>query len=242
MPWVFAFLGMVVGAFLNNAADYLPAGRSALEVPRCPYCGQPRNLLEWSVVVSALTLRGRCHRCGAPFLWRSILVELGTAVLFIFLAWWYGPTSRLIEGLVYTAVLVLTVVTDIEHRRILNAVIAPAAVFAFGIGLVEPTPGPVWVVVGGAVGLAIFLAMYLAYPRGLGMGDVKLAGLIGLMVGFPNVIIALVLGVLLGGAGAFTLLLLRRVGLKSHIPYGPFIAIGGWVALVWGSQIAARWS
>jgi leader peptidase (prepilin peptidase)/N-methyltransferase len=99
-------------------------------------------------------------------------------------------------------------------------------------------PGLAPAVLGGAVGFLSFLVIAAAYPGGLGMGDVKLVGLIGLMVGFPGVIVGLVVGVVCGGVAILLLLATRRVGLKSYVPYAPFLSVGGLVALVYGGEIA----
>jgi leader peptidase (prepilin peptidase)/N-methyltransferase len=130
------------------------------------------------------------------------------------------------------AILLLITVTDIEHRLVLNLVVGPAALLAaaasvFGLGL---SVGPLAMLEGGATGLGIFAVIALASRGKMGMGDVKLAGLIGLLLGYPNVVAALFLGIIFGGLVA-VLALIRGKGLRSSIPYAPGLALGAIVVL-----------
>jgi leader peptidase (prepilin peptidase)/N-methyltransferase len=147
---------------------------------------------------------------------------------------------------VYVAVLILVTVTDLEQRIIPNRVILPAILFALVAGFFVSWMTWRAALLGGAVGLVFFSVAYglaaLVYPGkiGLGMGDVTLATFIGLATGFPSAIVAVVLGVLLGGFVSVLLLLTRRATLQTAIPYGPFLVLGGLVALLWGQAII-RW-
>ena len=145
---------------------------------------------------------------------------------------------------------------DWEHQLILNKVTYPAAVVALVILAVDSLPGVVLLgnlrfipessilsvsilngIIGGALGFVFFLIVLLISPRGMGAGDVKLAGLIGLVVGFPLVVVALLIGIFVGGLVAVMLLLLKKKGRKDVIPYGTFLALGPRVTLLWGNEL-----
>ncbi len=129
-------------------------------------------------------------------------------------------------GWLYTAFLLTVVVIDLEHRRVLNIMLGPAAAVVLALSLLPQTPTLESSLLGGVVGLGLFMFVYLVSRGKLGMGDVKLAGLIGLMLGYPAVINALVLGIILGAVAAIVLLLSRRATRKSTMAYAPYLALG----------------
>src|SRR5581483_6287619 len=135
MPFtlLFALLGILVGVLINRAADNLPppARRSLLVTPRCPYCDTPRSAIEQSGILSFILFRNKCHNCGAPIPLRAPLVELASGILFLFLAARDSLSPYLFVILFFTAVLLLILVIDIEHKLILNVVVLPATVLAF---------------------------------------------------------------------------------------------------------------
>lgn len=235
--WLWFISGLLIGTFLNLCADHLPERRSVLNPPCCPYCQQRRDPREWISVLSYLLWRGRCQYCTAPLSLRRPVVELTTALLLAYLWQRYGFSWQLLFIAFYVCFLLLVLVIDLEHRLILNVVILPAIIIALLASLVLPHPGLGRALLGGFVGFALFYLAALAYERGMGAGDVKLAAFIGLITGFPQVIVALTIAILLGGFGAAFLLLTRLKGRKSYIPYGPFLAIGGMIALLYGQRI-----
>jgi leader peptidase (prepilin peptidase)/N-methyltransferase len=172
-------------------------------------------------------------------------VELGLAFLFGFLYQKYGLTIQFVFFALYTAILVLIAITDIERRLILNVVTVPAMALAIVGSLL--TGHITWksALLGGVTGYVILMAIvllghWLVGPGAMGGGDVKLAAFIGLITGFPLVIEALLLGILAGGIVSLFLLLMRLRSLRDPVPYGPFLIIGGWVTMIWGMEIA-RW-
>ena len=239
LPILYALLGWLVGIAINHAADILPKRQSVLQRPHCSVCKTPRPYLAWSVLVGYLTGHQKCAECGQQreSLIRSIIIELITPVFFIFLWQRYGYTPRLFIISLYTAILILITVTDLERRLIFNVVIFPSILFALAAAFF--TPGLPWPIalVGGASGFVISYLAALLSRGGLGGGDVTLSTFLGLIVGFPYILLSLGFGVFLGGFGAFLLLITRRVGLKSFIPYGPFLTTTGWIMLVWGEGI-----
>jgi leader peptidase (prepilin peptidase)/N-methyltransferase len=176
--------------------------------------------------------------------WRLMLV---TAFLFGLAAWRFGLTWRAALDCVYISVLVLVMATDLEHRLIPHRFILPAILLALVASFFVDWMTWKAALLGGVVGLVFFSVAYgvaaALYPGklALGMGDVTLATFIGLAVGFPGALVAVMLGVLMGGLFSALLLLTRRVTLRTAIPYGPFLVLGGLVAMFWGQSITRWW-
>jgi leader peptidase (prepilin peptidase) / N-methyltransferase len=228
--------GLAVGSFLNVVASRLPVGRSVSR-PRsaCPHCETPIRSRDNVPVVSYLLLRGRCRDCRAPIGWRYPAVELGTAVLVAACAADFGLTLRALAAAIFCAALVAISATDLERRIVPNRVVLPATVVVLALQLAA-RPSIEWPVAGLGAASFLFLAA-LAYPRGMGMGDVKLALLLGVAVG-RAVPVALLVGMV--AALVPSVVLLARHGAaarKMAIPFAPFLAIGGIVALFAGRQL-----
>lgn len=212
-------IGCLAGWLLSLAADWLMASRA----------GQPAGGDGW---------RARM-RWSPPARQQTFFLVMACGLLFGYLWVRVGPSPRLAILMSYIWILLLVLVIDLRQRLIYNAILLPAALGALVASLLAPPPSLLSALAGGVAGLGILGAVALAYPRGLGAGDVKLAGLIGLMAGFPQVLAALALGVLAGGGIALALLAVRLVGRKSYIPYAPFLAVGAMVALIHGQEILA---
>jgi len=237
---LFGLLGMAVGSFLNVCIDRLPARKSLAYPPsRCDVCGHPLAVKDLFPVFSYLWLRGKCRYCGARIPRRVPLVEFAAGVLFAFLFWDYGFTYEFPLVAFYSCVLLVLAVIDLHHKLILNVIVYPVAVIALAISFF--LPGTDWWrgLAGGAIGFAILELPALVSPRGMGMGDVKMAAMIGLMAGFPRVFVAVLGGIVLGALVALVLLVMKKRGRKDGIPFGPFLALGGFAALVWGDRLLA---
>ena len=232
-------LGVLLGSFLNVVAHRLPLGES-LSRPRsrCPRCRTPIRPYDNVPVLSWLVLRGRCRTCGTPISARYPLVEAVTGVLCVLVVLAHGADRDALLGLVFVLLLVPVTLIDLDHRIIPNPLMLVGAVAAPAI-LLATAPGEL--LEHGLAALAaggFFLLAALAYPRGMGMGDVKLAAVMGLFLGRavgPAIFVALVAGTLIGAAiiarkGA-------REGRKTAVPFGPFLALGGLVALFAGDAI-----
>jgi leader peptidase (prepilin peptidase)/N-methyltransferase len=237
---VAALGGLILGSFLNVVAYRLPRGGSLVtpgsQCPHCDHLVRPRDNIP---VVSWLALRGRCRDCGGPIAGRYAVVEAGTAVLFVaVVAARHDDPAGLVLGLVLVAFLVPLVLIDLDVRLLPNAITLPAAVVAVVLGTVLDPSGEVERLLAGAAAGGFFLLAALAYPRGMGIGDVKLAGVLGLFLGravAAAVLVALVAGVLVGVA-----IIARKgaaEGRKTAVPFGPFLALGGFVALLAGEQL-----
>jgi leader peptidase (prepilin peptidase)/N-methyltransferase len=237
---VAALGGLILGSFLNVVAYRLPRGGS-LVTPgsQCPHCHHPVRPRDNVPVVSWLALRGRCRDCGGPIAGRYALVEAGTAVLFVaVVAARHDDPAGLVLGLVLVAFLVPLVLIDLDVRLLPNAITLPAAVAAVVLGTVLDPSGEVERLLAGAAAGGFFLLAALAYPRGMGIGDVKVAAVLGLFLGravAAAVLIALVAGVLVGVA-----IIARKgatEGRKTAVAFGPFLALGGFVALLAGDLL-----
>ena len=234
-------MGLVLGSFFNVVIHRLPRGES-LSTPgsHCPQCDAPVRPYDNVPVLSWLVLRGRCRDCGAPISARYPLVELATGLLFAAVVVAKGADRDVWLGLALVAALVPTALIDLEHRIIPNAIMLPAAVAAPVIlALTRPEDLVEHLIAGAAAGGFLLVAV-LAYPRGMGMGDVKLAGVLGLYLGVsvaPAMLIAFLAGTLVGAA------VMARKGVaegrKTAVPFGPFLALGGLVGLFAGPAIVA---
>ena len=243
---VYAIIGLVVGGIVNLLADVLPDRRKKVAPPTCPACGQPRTAIQSLAVIAFLAGKRQCPSCGRPIAVRNLIVEPALAALFALLYNFYSDQLiKLVLASFFTSVLLLVTVTDFEHRLIPDRAIIPAIVIA---ALASPLWfGPGWylALVGGAIGYGFFwLTVQLGerfLGRGaMGRGDVKLAAFVGLITGVPGIIVALVVTIIAGGVISLILLLTRIVSLRSGIPYGPFICLGGFITMLYGQQIVAR--
>ena len=231
--------GAIYGSFCNVVAYRLPRGES-LSRPgsRCPTCGTPIRPYDNIPILGWLLLRGRCRACGEPISPRYPIVEALTAALAVGVVLARHSTLERALGLALVAALVPISLIDLDHRIIPNKITGPASIVAIAIGLIlRPAYVPEQLIGAAAAG-GFLLIFAIAYPRGLGMGDVKLAGMMGLFLG-RSIAVALFAGLLSGVVlGA---VVMARVGVaqgrKTAVPFGPFLALGGVVALLVGPQI-----
>jgi leader peptidase (prepilin peptidase)/N-methyltransferase len=225
-----ALMGLLAGGFLNWASDYLPRFASSSAVPSIESTSRPVPAL-WHLLTSSTSRRSpiRLQKLS----WLGVAVELFAALLFAYLWERFGPSWKLLLLAFNCSFFLLVAIIDFRYRLVLNVMVYPAMLVALLPRLMLPGNGAVTALAGGAIGLALFSLTALLRPGGLGGGDVKLATLIGLILGFPNVLWALALGILAGGIAAILLLLTHRGGLESHIPYAPFLCLGAIVALLY---------
>jgi leader peptidase (prepilin peptidase)/N-methyltransferase len=237
-----ALFGLIIGSFLNVVAWRLPRGESLVR-PRskCPGCGEPVKPYDNVPIVSWLVLRGRCRGCGERISARYPVIEGLTAALYVAVVavHWDDPL-RIVLGLVLVTFLVPIAVIDLDQRIIPNKLTAPAALLAPVLGLaLDPSFVPEQLIAGLAAGLFFFLPAAIN-PKGMGMGDVKLAAVLGLYLGRSvglAVLIALVVGTVVGAA------IVARYGTtrgrKMAVPFGPFLALGAIVAVFAGDALVS---
>ncbi len=254
MVGALAFLmGAALGSFLNVVVDRVPRGQSVL-MPRsrCDACGTTLALADLVPILSYLWLRGRCRCCGMRIPLRVPLVEGGTGALFMLFYLHDGLTGGSVLLALAAALLLALALIDLEHGLVPDRLVLPGALVALLVSPlwpllgVERSLGPLEGALGSALGalaagagaLLLFLAVVVLSRGRMGWGDVKLAGLIGLLTGVPGVAVALWLAIVAGGAAAMLLLGLRRRGMKDAIPFAPFLAAGGVAVLLVGDSIA----
>ncbi len=227
---------LAIGSFLNVVAARLPLQRSVVHPgSACMSCNATLAWYDNIPLVSWLVLRGRCRHCGAPISWRYPAVEGLTAVLIAGCALKFGFTWDTLIASVFCAALVAVSATDYERRIIPNRIVLPAAAFVLVANTIVH-PSVEWLAAGlGASGFLLLAA--LAYPAGMGMGDVKLALLLGVMLG-RTVPVALMFGMIAALVPSVILLVKHgSAARKMGIPFGPFLALGGVVALFAGQTL-----
>ena len=228
--------GLAIGSFLGVVAARVPLRRSVVHPgSACMSCEAQIRWYDNIPVVSYALLRGRCRRCGIRIPPRDLAIELATALLLVGCVLAFGLTAKAAAAGIGCAALVVVTATDLERRIVPNRVVLPAAAAVLALQTVSH-PSPQWAI--GAVGAAAFLFLaLLAYPGGMGMGDVKLALLIGALLGLTTPV-GIMLGLLLALIPSVVLLARHGTGArKLGIPFAPFLAAGAVVALFAGEPI-----
>lgn len=245
-----ALLGLLFGSFANVVIHRVPAGESIVRPPSaCPGCASPIAPRDNIPVVSWLVLRGRCRHCGEGISVRYPLVELGMAVVFAAVAWRVGLDWTLPGFLLFAWLLVVVSIIDVRTRKIPNRLTYPLTptllVLMVGAAVLSGDPGrAVAVVMGGAGAFLVLLLLALIQPKGMGMGDVKLAGFIGIGLGYlgwPMVVLGIFGGFVLGALGGIALLIVRAAARGpmrgQSIPFGPYLAGGALLTLLFGEPL-----
>ncbi len=252
---VFAFLiGASVGSFLNLAADRVPAGRSIVK-PRsfCESCNTQLTSRDLIPILSYIWIRGKCRYCSAPIPVRFMAVEALAGALFTVVYVRYGLEVEFFLLAAGVSLMMVVALTDLEHGIIPNKIILPSLVlliilspFWTELGLSRSFLGNdnlggtlVNSILTGLGAFLFFLVIAMIYPNGMGGGDVKLGGVIGLLVGYPGALLALWLAVVGAGVIAIGLVVLGKLGRKDTMPFGPFLSLGAVVALLAGNDITS---
>lgn len=235
-------LAAVIGLLLGHTLDLL-FDRLYTEEPlggpvyRCQHCRQPLRPVHLLPVIGVLWSRGRCPDCDRRLPVHAFLLAPGGAALFAaaeLIVDGFGPA--LLAGLFATVFLALTF-TDLERRLIPNRVVYPSMLLAAALSWTWPDRSVLQAFEGGGAALVITSVMFLAGRGAFGFGDVKMSVLMGLVVGLPSALVGIFIGTLAAGAFVLPLVILRVLGRRDYIAYGPFIAIGAVVALFWGDPI-----
>ncbi|WP_346233198.1 prepilin peptidase [Parafrigoribacterium mesophilum] len=265
MPAILAGgFGLLIGSFLNVVAYRVPLRRSIVSPPSaCPTCGTAIKGYDNIPVLSWLMLRGRCRNCASPISVRYPIVELGTGLLFAAVALWFGVSTSsttaasstggvaawvlgLIAFLYLAAISVVLALIDLDTHTLPNRIVLPSYIVGVALlGMSSVLAGDYGQLLRAGIGMAAlwlaYLAMAFAYPGGMGFGDVKLAGVLGLYLawlGWGTLIVGAFAAFLLGGLFAVGLLIARKAGRKSGIPFGPWMLLGCWVGTFFGDSIA----
>jgi len=251
----FAFLiGASVGSFLTLAADRLPSGRSIVSPGSyCEACEHPLGHFDMVPILSYLWLKGKCHHCSAAIPLRLMAVEALTGAMYIAVYFRFGLDLGGVLMAAAVSLLILVALIDIDHGLILNKLMFPSVIallvlapFWTELGLSRSFLGSDGLlgtslnsILAGSGSFLLFLIIAMIYPNGMGGGDIKLSGVIGLLVGFPGALIALWLAAVGGGVAAIGLIAMRKLGRKDTMPFGPFLAAGAIAALLAGSEITS---
>lgn len=240
-------LGLLIGSFLNVVIAREPKGESVVR-PRsaCPACGTPIAARDNLPVVSYLLLRGQARCCGAPISSRYPLVELGTGVAFGVVAAWTGPSWRLPALLYLVAIAIPLIAIDLADHRLPDLITLPSypigAALLVVAALGEGEPHRLITAAACGVGLWLFYdVLHILYRSGMGFGDVKLGGILGMYLGWFGVRYAIMgtfFGFLVGAVLGLALMLAGRANRKTPIPFGPFMLLGAFLALAVGGPLA----
>ncbi len=241
MTFVALGLGLIVGSFANVVIHRLPRQESVVwPGSHCPHCQAPIQWYDNIPLLSFLLLRGRCRGCAKPISWRYPLVEALTAALFVHSIDAFGVSLRAAESMVLGVLLLIVFFIDLDHYIIPNRITYPGIV----IGLAFTAAIAGWraagiaavtaVALGGLFILINIVSARLLGEEGMGMGDAKLAAMIGAFLGWPIGAVAILLGVFVGGAIGICLLALRLRRRREQIPFGPALAAGAIGAMWWG--------
>ncbi|MDD0974263.1 prepilin peptidase [Pseudomonas fontis] len=262
-------LGLIVGSFLNVLVHRLPLmldrqwraeAREALELPaqssprfdlflpasRCPHCEHQIRAWENIPVISYLCLRGRCASCKAPISPRYPLVELTSAGLALFAAWHFGFSASAAAFMLLSWGLLSMSLIDIEHQLLPDALVLPLlwlGLIVNAFGLFVPLEEALWGAVFGYLSLwsVYWLFKLITGKEGMGYGDFKLLALLGAWGGWQVLPLVLLLSSLVGALLGLVLLRMRGQQAGTPIPFGPYLAIAGWIALLWGGQITTSY-
>jgi leader peptidase (prepilin peptidase)/N-methyltransferase len=240
--FVFALAGLMVGSFLNVCIYRLPKRESIVwPASHCTACARSLAWFENVPVVSWLVLRGRCRTCGTRISAVYPLVELTTGVVFAGVAIIYGLSPLLFVRLVFACALIVLFVIDLQHRILPNAITLPGIATGFLASFFLP-PGWLSSLIGLIAGGGILFALAEAYYRlrgieGLGMGDVKMLAMIGAVLGWPLMLLTLILASFAGSVVGVGLMASGRGGMQAALPFGTFLALGALVAAVAGDPI-----
>ncbi len=239
--------GLVIGSFINVVAHRIPAGKSVVAPPSaCPSCNSPIRPRDNIPVLSWFVLRGKCRDCQAPISARYPIVEATTSALFVAAVFVIGLEWSLPAYLWFTGVTLALVLTDLDVKRIPNRILYPSTIVGtlllLGGAVLEGELGNFWRGLGGAgIYFALFLVIALVARGGFGFGDVKLAVFLGEYLAYRSWGVlgaGIALGIGVGGLIALGLLVLTKADRKTHIPFGPAMVLGSYLALVFGQSLA----
>jgi len=236
-------LGLLIGSFLNVVIFRVPRGKSIVSPgSHCPTCKHPLRAWELIPVLSFLIQKGQCRNCQTPISWRYPAIELFTGILFFLIAslslYSEIHLARLVLNLIFVAVLIALSFIDLDTFRLPDVLTLPL----LGLGLLGafliPGNPTGWESVFSAMGAGgLFLVIALVYPQGMGLGDVKLVAAMGAFLGFPSIFLSVFVGSFIGALAGSFLLITGQKRFRQQIPFGPYLAIGALLTLLWGTRI-----
>lgn len=235
------FVGLIIGSFFNVCIYRLPQGQSIIYPPsHCMQCQKRLQMIDLIPVFSYLFLGGRCRHCGEVYSSRYAMVELLTGCLFVWCYTVFGIGFPLLKALILTSFLLVITYIDYDHQLILDKVLLFMAGAGALIECLTPSVGLLSVLAGSLAGGGLLLLIAIASKGGMGGGDIKLATVLGIYLGAKLTLLALFLSFVIGGVVAVFILLFKRKGRRDCIPFGPFIAAGAFLSLLYGQELI-RW-
>jgi leader peptidase (prepilin peptidase)/N-methyltransferase len=240
-----AALGLIAGSYLNVVIHRLPRGLSTV-LPRsaCPACGAPILARDNVPLLSFLLLGGRCRACRAPIPWRYPLVEAATALLFVGCRERFGVSLAAAAAALFCCLMIALCLIDLEHLILPDRLTLPGIVVGLALQPWLPWGGLRGAVAGAVLGAGLLLAIWAAWylvrrEEGMGLGDAKMLALIGAFLGWQATLVALFFAAATGAATGLVLIWRGGAGMRSKLPFGSFLALGGLIALFAGREIAA---
>ena len=240
--------GLIVSAVCVHIAETVMAHRK-LTRPKCPYCTTPYHPIQWVTLVALITGQQKCRLCGKPYRFARLIGEVYVGISWAFLVYYFQGYPRVWLSLLATLPLAMIVVTDLEAKLIPNLIILPSTALMLVLGMIFGPALPSleswhwWDVLAGALigfivlRILIWIGVGLFGEGALGEGDMTLATYVGAVVGYPIILESLILTVVMGGIGAVLVLIVKRGSLKTAMPYGPYIALGASVCMLWSAAI-----
>lgn len=239
----FGALGLIIGSFLNVVIYREPRGESiAFPGSHCTSCGHMLRAWELIPVLSYLVLGGRCAKCREKISIRYPLFELTNGLLYFYAAWQdtSGSLLQLGVNLVFLSVLLVLAGIDWDTFRLPDIFTLPLLGIGLVTGFLLPGDPSGWESLGAALAAGgFFWLIALIYPKGMGLGDVKLLAALGAFLGFPKILLALFTASLLGSIVGSLLLALKQKGFREQIPFGPYLVLGAWIAFFWGEALVS---
>lgn len=236
MTFLFFLLGSAVGSFLNVVIDRLPMGQDIVWKPsHCDFCKKKLRWFELIPLFSFILQQGRCLRCRHRLSWQYPIVELVTGISFVYLY------PHVLSILIFCCLLVLFII-DLKHMILPDSVVGLLLLLTVILGIpMSFDLKRIHIISAIASGVSFFTLWAITRGRGLGFGDVKLVVVLGLLLGYPNIVVALYIAFLTGAGVGVILMMIRSATMKSKIAFGPFLILGAALSYVWGDVVWAWW-
>lgn len=240
-----AVFGLIVGSYLNVVVYRLPLGLSTVRPrSRCPGCGSLIRARDNVPVLSFLVLRGRCRTCGTPISWRYPLVEATTGALFVGCLLRFGLSPQALVAVVFGCLMLVLGLIDYDHMILPDQLTLPGIAVGLATQLAAPLAGLLPAVIGAVLGAGILLAVWALWwairrEEGMGLGDVKMLALVGAFLGWSGVLVTLFFATLTGSLVGLALMRWGSLDMRSRLPFGVFLALGGLVALFFGDALVS---
>ena len=243
-----AILGLIVGSYLNVVIYRVPLGLSTVTPrSRCPGCGAPIRARDNVPVFSYLILRGRCRSCGTPISWRYPAIETATALLFVACLERFGFTLETPAAMLFCCLMVALAMIDADHMILPDRITWPGIAVGIAVQPWAPLAGLVPAVAGALLGGGLLLAVWggwylLRHEEGMGLGDVKMLAMVGAFLGWRGVVVTLFFGALAGSVAGLALMRWGSLDMRSRLPFGTFLALGGLDALFAGEALVGSYA